>query len=258
MKIHSRFTLGCALLAIVAGTVSVSRAHADMYELLASNSSAQNGGQDNNAPSTPGVPSHSSEPESQPRTAVVLRFAVESQPVTDAPALSAQACPQTSAATSPATATPSTSFTVDTKTPSILDTISREMQKKLSKKMSVMVDPDPAAIPVGALVISGCITKENGGNAATRLIGMNVGASHLGVHVVALSKTRDGWSPIDTFDIQVKGGNILPPVGAAGFAVNAARDLHENLKSDGTKLADHILKKLTKDMKASEQQQKNI
>jgi hypothetical protein len=255
MKIHSRFTLGCALLAIVAGTVSVSRAHADMYELLASNSSAQNGGQDNKAPSTHGVPSHSSEPESQPRTAVVLRFAVESQTVTDAPTLSAQACPETSAAAaSPATATPSKSVTVD---PKILDTISEEMQTKLSKKMSVMVNPDPTAIPVDALVISGCVTKANGGNAATRLIGMNVGASHLGVHVVALSRTKDGFSPVDTFDIQVKGGDALPPFGAAGLAVHAARDRHQNLSGDAKKLADQILKKLSQDTKAREQAAKN-
>ena len=41
------------------------------------------------------------------------------------------------------------------------------MEKRLSEKMSVMVNPDPNAIPVGALVISGCITRANAGNAAT-------------------------------------------------------------------------------------------
>jgi len=249
MKSHSGFTLACALLAIAAGIVGAPRAHANPREPLPSNSSAQNVGQDNNPPSPTGVQPPSSEPGSP--TAVVLRFAVESQPVTDTPALSAQACPQTSAAAaSPATAAPSENVTVD---PKILYTISEEMRTKLSKKMLVMVDPDPTAIPVGALVISGCITKANGGNAVGRLIGMNVGASHLNVHVVAFSKTRDGWNPIDNFDIQVKGGDVLPPLGPAGLAWHAARDSQQTLTGDAKKLADQILKRLTEDTKAREQ-----
>lgn len=141
--------------------------------------------------------------------------------------------------------------------PKILDEISGEMQKRLSKKMAVMVNPDPTAIPVGALVISGCITKANAGNAASRLIGMNVGASHLGVHVVALTRTKNGWSPMDTFDIQVKGGDVLPPLGPAGLAVHAAKDPQQTLSVDAKKLADHILKKLSQDMKSREQAAKN-
>ena len=252
MKTLSSVALTCALLAIAAG-IEAPRAHAEPYESLASNSSAQDGGQDNKTPTPSGAPSHSSETGPQPRTAVVLRFAVESQPVTDRSALSAQACPDTAPAAS-TTATPSTSVTVD---PKILDKISGEMQKRLLKKMSVMVNPDPTTIPVGALVISGCITKANGGNAATRLIGMNVGASHLGVHVVALTRTKDGWSPMDTFDIQVNGGDLLPPIGPVGLAVHAARDTQQTLSADAKKLADHILKKLSQDMKSREQAAEN-
>ena len=133
----------------------------------------------------------------QRRTAVVFRFAVETQPVTDAAALSAKACPETDGIASSDTAA---SIAVD---PKILNNISEEMGKRLSKKMSVMVNPEPNAIPVGALVISGCITRANAGNAAARLVGMNVGASHLGVHIVALSRTNDGWAPMDTFDVKV-------------------------------------------------------
>src|SRR5262245_8195584 len=129
MKILSSVALTCALLAIAVG-IDAPRANADPYELLASNSSAQNGGQDNDVASPPEVQSHVSEPGLPPRTAVVLRFAVESQPVTDTSALSAQACPETSAPSAPpTTATPSTS--VD---PKILNEISGEMQKRLSKK----------------------------------------------------------------------------------------------------------------------------
>ena len=251
MKVCPSFTLACGLLATVAGA-GAARAHADQHELVASNSSAQNGGQDNNAPSPAGVQSHSSEPGSQPKIAAVLRFAVESEPATyTSSALSAQACPQTSAAAASQTsATPSKSETVD---PKVLDAISDELLKKLSKKMSVIANPDQSAIPVGALVISGCITRANGGNAATRLIGMNVGASHLNAHVVALSKTKDGWSPVDSFDVQVKGGDVLPPLGPVGMAVHAARDTQQSLSSDGKKVADQILKKLSQNTKAREE-----
>jgi hypothetical protein len=257
MKFQSGFVLTCALLATAAGVVSAPRAHADPHESFAANLLAQNGGQDNNAVSPSAAQSQSFGLGEQ-RIAVVLRFAVELQPQTqpmpDTSALSRQACPLTSTVpTSPTAATPSTTVTVDTKTIDILDTISAEMQKRLSKKMSVMVDPDTSAIPEGALVIGGCITNANGGNAAKRLIGMNVGASRLGVHVVALSKTKNGWSPVDSFDMQVKGGDILPPLGAAGLAMNAAKDLHQNLSADAKKLSDHIVKKLSKDMHGREE-----
>ena len=82
---------------------------------------------------------------------------------------------------------------------------------------------------------------------------MNVGASYLGVHVVALSRTKDGWDPVDTFDMQVKGGDLLPPLGPAGLAVHAARDRRQTLSADARKLADQILKELSQDTKAREQ-----
>ena len=211
----------------------------------------EDGGEDGNAPPTANVQTASPQPGSQAQTGVVLRFAVQSQTVEGTSVLSTQACPQTDAAdASLTTATPSKNLTVD---PNILDAISAEMQTKLSKKMSVMIDPDPANIPVGALTISGCITKANSGNAAARLIGMNVGASHLAVHVVVVSKTKDGWTPVDAFDMQVKGGDLLPPLGPMGLAVHLVRDTHQSLSSDSKKLADHIVKKVSHDMKVREQ-----
>jgi len=188
----------------------------------------------------------------QRRTAVVFRFAVETQPVTDAALLSAKACPQTDGVNSSPDAT--TSISVD---PKILNNITEEMEKRLSKKMSVMVNPDPSAIPVGALVISGCITRANAGNAATRLVGMNVGASHLGVHIVALSRIGDGWAPTDAFDVKVKGGDLLPPLGPIGLAAHAAKDTRQGLSTEAKKLADQVVKKLAKDMKSREQIAKN-
>jgi len=241
MRFHPGLVLACTLLTVVASTSAASSAHAEGHGLPMSTSSPQSsGGQDANT-----IPPTSVQPGSQPRTAVVLRFAVQSQPLTDAAALSAQACPQ-----SAANATPPKSFTVD---PTILDKITDELQKRLAKKMIVMVNPDPQSIPVGALVISGCITRANAGNAVTRLVGMTVGSSDLGVHVVALARTKDGWNPVDTFDLQVKGGDLLPPLGPIGLAAHAARDTRQTLSADAKKLADHILKRLAKDKKAREQ-----
>ncbi|WP_158822502.1 DUF4410 domain-containing protein [Granulicella sp. S156] len=256
MKVHLRFLLVYTLLAAVASIDFVPFAHAEAHGYLASSASAQSAVQDNNAssPSPAGAQDQparrSPEPESQQLTAV-LRFAVQSQHVTDPAALSAQACPQPdgdrgSANTSP----PPANLNVD---PKILDAVSDEMQKKLSKKMTVLVNPDPATIPVGATVITGCITRVNSGNAATRLIGMNVGASHLGVHIVVLSRTKDSWIPMDTFDIQVKGGDLLPPIGPIGLVVHAARDTQQTLSADAKKLADKVLKQFAKDTKAREQ-----
>ena len=105
-------------------------------------------GDENNAPSLYRVKADSDE-NVQPKTAVVLRFAVESQPASQempgVSALSLRACPQINAAdASTTTASPSKSLTVD---PKILDAISGEMQKRLSKNNFVLVDPNPAVIP---------------------------------------------------------------------------------------------------------------
>jgi hypothetical protein len=251
MKLYSGCLFACVTLASVVGIDGASYAHGEAYGLLASTTSTQASGQDNASPAPVGVQGRSGLGSPQPQTAVVLRFAVETQPVTDASALSAQACPQTNGDVASASTTNQTKpLTVD---PKILDDITNELQKRLSKKMSVMVNPAPNSIPVGAMVISGCITKANGGNAAERLAGMNLGASHLGVHVVALSRTRAGWNPLDTFDIQVKGGDILPPLGPAALAVHAVRDTQQTLPADARKLADKVLKRLAKDVKAREQ-----
>lgn len=239
MRFHSGLILTCAFLAAAAGIGAASSAHAEGHGLSVS-ALQSNSGQNTNT-----ISATSFHVGSQSRTAVVLRFAVQSQPLTDAAALSAQACPQ-----SAGNAPPLKSFTVD---PAILDKITEEMQKRLAKKMIVMVNPDPQTIPVGALVISGCITRADAGNAVTRLVGMTLGSSHLGVHVVALARTKDGWNPVDTFDLEVKGGDLLPPLGPIGLAAHAARDTRQTLSADAKKLADHILKRLAKDRRAREQ-----
>ncbi len=173
------------------------------------------------------------------RTAVVLRFAVQSKPIAASVSLSSQACPQDN-----------NGATVD---PQILDSISVEIQKRLSKKMRVMVDPDPQTIPVGSLIITVCIFKAEKGSSAGRMIGMNVGASRLSAHVVILSKAEAGFTPVDAFDLQVKGGSVLPPLGPVGLAAHALRQPSQTLSADARKLAGHVVRKLDNDMKQWEQ-----
>ena len=120
----------------------------------------------------------------------------------------------------------------------------------LSKKMSVTLQPDLQTIPLGSLVISGCITRADGGNAAERLVGMNLGTSYLGAHVWLLSETRSGLVPLDEFDVQKKGGKVLPPIGPIGLAAHAASERKETLSADAKKLADQILKRVANTMKA--------
>lgn len=138
--------------------------------------------------------------------------------------------------------------------PETLGAISNELQKKLAKqKMTVMLNPDTSSIPVGGLIVSGCIVNAEKGNAAKRIIGLGWGASRLGAHVVLLSKTKTGFTTVDSFDLQVKGRSLTPPTPVT-VAAHAARSRTQTLSADGKKLADRIAKKLDGDMK----QQKKV
>jgi hypothetical protein len=172
----------------------------------------------------------------QQPTIVVLRFAVQSRQIADFPdsaPLSSRAC------TDPA-AVPDI-FTVDQK---LLDEISNELQKALSKKkMSVLADLDPKEIPIGSLVISGCVYQAQNGNKAKRMVGLGWGASRLGANVIAFSKTANGFTVVDSFDVQVKGRSLTPPAPEA-VVVNAIRARTQTLSGDAKKLANRIVKKL--------------
>ena len=78
---------------------------------------------------------------------------------------------------------------------------------------------------------------------------MGWGASQLTAHVVILSKTSTDFAPVDSFDLQVKGRAILPPLGPVGVGVHAVRERRETLSADGRKLANQTVKKLDSDMK---------
>jgi hypothetical protein len=190
----------------------------------------------------------------QQPTAVVLKFAVQSQSMPGTVALSLRACPQdnhdtesnTGASASAADAV-NNNPTID---PKLLDAISSALQRDFSKKkMSVWVDPEPDAIPVGAQIISGCIFQAQKGNVGKRMVGFGWGASQIGAHVVVLSKTSTGFAPVDSFDVQVKARNILPPIGVVGLAINAAKAPSQTLSADANKLAGQIVKKLNEHTK---------
>jgi hypothetical protein len=78
MRFHSDLVLACAMLATVAGISTAPYAHAEGYGFPTITASAPNSGLDTNT--TPAAPS---QPASQPRTRVVLRFACQNhQPST--------------------------------------------------------------------------------------------------------------------------------------------------------------------------------
>lgn len=261
MKIYSLVPiLTCTLLAVAFSSDDSGYARAQEPEHAASNSAPQDGVSDNKTagsaekasttqPAGPSLDSHN---------AGISTFGVLSQSPVDETKLSAKACQDAKDASRVAaaqanqaptrTAKPPAPLNVD---PKILASITDELHKKLSKKMSVLVDTEPIGISIGSLVITGCITRINAGNGVERMAGMNLGASRIGAHVVVLSKTQTGFNPIDGFDIQVKGGDPLPPIGPIGLAIHAAREPGQTLPADGKKLADQILKKLGKDTTVS-------
>ena len=183
----------------------------------------------------------------QPRT-VVLKFAVQSQSMPGTAALSLQACPDNhdlesnSSASASAADAAKNNPTID---PKLLDAISGSLQRNLAKKkISVMVDPAPDTVPVGAQIISGCILQAQEGSVGKRMVGLGWGASRIGAHVIVLSKTETAVAPVDSFDVQVEARNILPPIGPVGLAVHAAKAPTQTLSRDAEELAAQIVKKL--------------
>ncbi len=184
----------------------------------------------------------------QQPTAVVLKFAVQSQVMPGIPALSLQACPQDNPEWNADAAVSVADSAKDKPTidPKLLDAISGALQRDLlNKKRSVMVDPHPDSVPLGAHIITGCIFQADKGSVGKRLIGFGLGASRIGAHVIVLSKGENGFAPVDSFDVQVQARNILPPVGAIGLAAHAAKAPAQTLSADADKLAAEIVKQLS-------------
>jgi hypothetical protein len=174
----------------------------------------------------------------KPTQALILPFAAVSNP-TATPGPSGAACP------------PATDANSDKAPPDpeelqkLTDVVSTELQKKLAKKMDAKVGTATDQPTAGTLVLAGCFIKVDPGNAAKRMAGMNMGASHLGAHVVAKIKTPDGLVTYKEFDALAKGGKVLPPLGPVGVATHAAAERRETLTADARRLANDIAKNLT-------------
>jgi hypothetical protein len=129
----------------------------------------------------------------------------------------------------------------------LADGVTKELSKKLAKKMPVIYALPPAVPAGGSLVFTGCFVGADPGNAAKRLVGVGLGASHLSAHVRVFYVGASGPVPVDEFDLAVKGSNKLPPLGPAGLTFNAVSEKRETLRADAKHLADDILKRLKKD-----------
>jgi hypothetical protein len=121
--------------------------------------------------------------------------------------------------------------------------VTDELAKRLSKKMPVTIAKPEDMPSEGSLVITGCFLSADRGNAAARLVGFGLGASHLSSHVRIAY--MDGATPktIDEFDTSVKGSNKLPPAGPVGLGINAVRETQATMQADARRLADNILKR---------------
>ena len=191
--------------------------------------------------------SESPAPTSRQPTVALFRFAVQSE-TTDASAPSSRVCSQylDDANARPGSA-PADNLTVD---PKVLDAISNELQQALSKrKMAVMVDADPDAIPVGSFVVCGRIFKVRKGSAVGRMFGLGMGASNLFAHVALLSKTESGLTSLDSFDLKLKGRNLFPPGASSAVIQAAVMEKRQNLQGLARKLADGVVKRLDGDLK---------
>jgi hypothetical protein len=71
-------------------------------------------------------------------------------------------------------------------------------------------DPDKPA-PPRSLLIAGCITRAEPGNATKRMAGMGLEASHLDAHLRLSLATEGSLTVFDEFDVHVKSAKTLPP-----------------------------------------------
>jgi hypothetical protein len=193
----------------------------------------------------------SASPSRQP-TVAIFRFAVQSEATDTAPPSSRVCSRYTGDANARANSAAPDKLTVD---PKVLDAISNELRQALSKKkMTVMAEPDPDAIPVGSYVVCGRIFKARKGSAAGRMFGLGLGASHLGAHIVLLSKTESGFAPIDSFDLKLKGRNLFPPGASTAVVQATIMEKRQNLQGLARKLAERVAKRLDGDLKQPRQE----
>lgn len=123
----------------------------------------------------------------------------------------------------------------------------QELQKHLSQKMPVRIAQPNEQVTPASIVLTGCFTRIDPGNARARLAGMGLGASHITAHIRIYSVTANGTAPLEEYEVGVKGSKVLPPLGPAGLALNAASERRETLQADAKRLARAILKGMKQD-----------
>lgn len=180
------------------------------------------------------APSQQSGPAavSAPDHALIYPFAVDTN-TADALRPSSEACPRV--------IDPARKVT-DKLNPHLIDAISHQLQKKLAKKMPADIATADSQPQPGWLIFAGCLITVDPGSPAKRMAGMNLGASHLAAHVIVRRQMVTGPQTLAVFDVSVKGGNPLPPLGPIGVATHAATELRETLNADAKRMADRILK----------------
>jgi hypothetical protein len=181
-----------------------------------------------------------------PNSAVLFGFASVSDLPTLAEGPVKETCSHYDVPSAATSATQNKLLTED-KEVKLADGVTKELTKKLAKKMPVIFALPPAVPAEGSLVFTGCFTGADAGNAAKRLVGVGLGASHLSAHVRVFYVGASGSVPVDEFDLEVKGSNKLPPLGPAGLTFNTLSEKRETLQADAKRLADSILKKLKRD-----------
>src|ERR1700739_2009716 len=122
----------------------------------------------------------SSAAQPNPKQALILPFAVANDAAAT-PGPSGDACPKTP--------NPNNNL-ADTNPQKLMDTISAELQKRLAKKMDARIGQQADQLAAGTLVLAGCLTTIDPGNAVKRMAGMNLGASHLAAQRRAHMKTQ--------------------------------------------------------------------
>jgi hypothetical protein len=165
------------------------------------------------------------------QTVVVTRFSVAPGASASRKGLSSQGCPMTPPAAPSAGAAPAAALD-----PQILDKVRAQLAKRLALKGAVAAARSAAEAPQNAMVVSGCITRFEAGDAAARMVGFNMGASRLGAHVRVDQKVRRGFRPVAEFDILVKGASLLPPMSPVGVVMHVATMSRRTLAADATKL----------------------
>jgi hypothetical protein len=169
------------------------------------------------------------------QTVVVTRFSVAPGAAAGRGGLSSQGCPMTPSSATPSTAPAAAAHAVPLD-PRILDKLRAQLAKRLALKGTVAAARTAGEAPLNAMVVTGCITRFEAGDAATRMVGFNMGASRLGAHVRVDQKLRNGLKPVAEFDIMVKAASLLPPMSPMGVAMHVATMSRQTLAADATKL----------------------